>query len=80
MGWLGPEQPQSPPGNMGVASEGGAQCGALAPNSAPSLTPVSADPDLAAVIAAWSDLPPAIRAGIVAMVRATGTAHRQLGG
>ncbi len=29
-----------------------------------------ADPELAAVVAAWSDLPPAVRAGIVAMVRA----------
>jgi hypothetical protein len=28
------------------------------------------DPELAAVVAAWSDLPPAVRAGIVAMVRA----------
>ncbi len=28
------------------------------------------DPDLAAVVAAWADLPPAIRAGVVAMVRA----------
>ncbi|MFZ2874569.1 MAG: hypothetical protein WAZ94_08810 [Phycisphaerales bacterium] len=27
-------------------------------------------PDLAAVVAAWSDLPPAVRAGIVAMVKA----------
>jgi hypothetical protein len=26
--------------------------------------------DLAAVVAAWPDLPPAVRAGIVAMVRA----------
>ena len=28
------------------------------------------DPDLATVIAAWDDLPDAVRAGIVAMVRA----------
>jgi hypothetical protein len=28
------------------------------------------DPDLAAVVAAWSDLPEAVRAGIVAMVKA----------
>ncbi|QKK09289.1 MAG: hypothetical protein HND58_14740 [Planctomycetota bacterium] len=31
-----------------------------------------ADPDLAAVVAAWDDLPPAVRAGIVAMVSAAG--------
>jgi hypothetical protein len=30
----------------------------------------SDDPELAAVIAAWSSLPAAVRAGIVAMVRA----------
>jgi hypothetical protein len=29
-----------------------------------------ADPDLAAVVDAWPDLPEAIRAGIVAMVKA----------
>ena len=28
------------------------------------------DPDLAAIVAAWSELPEAIRAGIVAMVKA----------
>jgi hypothetical protein len=28
------------------------------------------DPDLAAIVAAWSELPEAIRAGIMAMVRA----------
>jgi hypothetical protein len=27
------------------------------------------DPDLAALVAAWPTLPPAVRAGIVAMVR-----------
>ena len=31
-----------------------------------------ADPDLAAVVAAWDRLPEAVRAGIVAMVRAAG--------
>ena len=30
---------------------------------------VTTDPDLAAVVTAWSDLPDAIKAGIVAMVR-----------
>jgi hypothetical protein len=30
-----------------------------------------ADPDLAAVCEAWSALPPAVRAGIVAMVKAS---------
>jgi hypothetical protein len=31
------------------------------------------DPDLTAVIKAWSELPEAIKAGIIAMVRASGT-------
>jgi hypothetical protein len=34
-------------------------------------TPDATDPDLARLVAAWADLPPAIRAGIVAMVKAT---------
>ncbi|MDQ7014133.1 MAG: hypothetical protein Q9O74_09590 [Planctomycetota bacterium] len=29
------------------------------------------DPDLLAIVEAWPDLPPAIRSGITAMVRAT---------
>jgi hypothetical protein len=33
---------------------------------------LSDDPDLAAVVAAWDRLPAAVRAGIVAMVRAVG--------
>ena len=39
------------------------------PNPAPD---APADPELAAVVAAWSDLPAAVRAGIVAMVKAAG--------
>lgn len=31
---------------------------------------VSVDPELAAVVAGWADVPPAVRAGIVAMVKA----------
>jgi hypothetical protein len=33
------------------------------------------DPELAAVVAAWPDLPPAIRAGIVAMVKAAASTN-----
>ncbi len=33
----------------------------------------AADPDLAAVIAAWATLPSAIRAGVLALVRAGGS-------
>jgi hypothetical protein len=45
---------------------GGAQSGALTP------TKSNIDTDLAAVIRAWPSLPEAIRAGILAMVRAAG--------
>jgi hypothetical protein len=34
-------------------------------------TAAAADPDLAAVVEAWSSLPPAVRAGILAMVQAS---------
>lgn len=43
---------------------GSAKSGALTPENAP------LDPALAAIIEAWSTLPEAIRAGILAMVRA----------
>jgi hypothetical protein len=36
----------------------------------PTMPLIPADPDLAAVVRAWPDLPPAIRAGMVAIVRA----------
>ena len=48
-----------------------ALCGAVsAGQPAPKASPT--DPDLAAVVAAWPTLPEALRAGIVAMVRAAG--------
>jgi hypothetical protein len=34
-------------------------------------TPAAADRDLAAVVEAWSSLPAAVRAGILAMVQAS---------
>ena len=46
--------------------QGGAKSGALAPESR------SIDPALATIIDAWPTLPEAIRAGILAMVRAAG--------
>ncbi len=56
---------------MGVASEGGTKCGALSGNSdAKPLTATPTDSDLSVVIAAWPNVPPAVQAGIVAMVRA----------
>lgn len=62
-----------PGGKAGGAIQSGAHSGALDGDSTakPSPTP-PADPELAAVIAAWSGLPPALRAGIAAMVKAAG--------
>ena len=41
-----------------------------APSGDPTGPATPTDPDLSAVIAAWHTLPPALRAGIAAMVRA----------
>lgn len=48
----------------------GAESGALGaqPTTAP-----PADPNLALLVAAWPTLPPAIRAGVLALVKATHT-------
>jgi hypothetical protein len=52
---------------QGVARE----CPQSAPQLAAELAPAAGgDPELAGIVASWPDLPPAIRAGIVAMVRA----------
>lgn len=68
MGDTGPELPQYCGGKPRVNAEGGAKCGALLGESAPSGTAL--DPELARLVAAWIDLSPAIRAGIMAMVDA----------
>ncbi len=56
------------------ASEGGSVTPShSASYSTQNATPEAhADPELAAVVAAWSDLPAAVRAGIAAMIRAAG--------
>jgi len=46
--------------------EGGAESGAVSPISGP------IDPDLQRVIDAWPNLPEAVKAGILAMVKASG--------
>ena len=51
-------------GNSGDSFQSGAESGALAAREAPM------DPALAAVIEAWPTLPEAIKAGILAMIRA----------
>ena len=53
----GIEPPQENPRKTALLASGGAKCGALTP-------------DLAELIDAWPTLPEAIRAGILAMVRA----------
>ena len=75
MGGTGLEPPPFPSRNEGVGESGGSKSGnkdAPSGGSIPPATPPAkpADPELAAVIAAWPDLPPALRAGIAAMVKA----------
>jgi len=64
MGRGGLEHPRSFPWETDISAEGGAELGALAGH------PSDLDPDLAALIDAWPDLPEAVRAGISAMVGA----------
>lgn len=73
-----------PSGNTGDADSGGSKSGSTGadphalkpadpapPASLPqALPPAPADPDLAGVVAAWPHLPPAIRAGVLALVTA----------
>ena len=58
------QQPQENAGKTGVSSEWAAVGAAAKPETA------AIDPDLQAVIQAWPGLPTALRAGIVAMVKA----------
>lgn len=54
-----------------VAGSGGSNSGNIpAPSGGSPDAPTPADPDLSAVVAAWPDLPPAIRAGVLALVKA----------
>jgi len=64
MGDTGLEQAAEVSGKTGGSRESGANSGALGARDAPW------DPDLAAVEAAWPALPAAIKAGILALVRA----------
>jgi hypothetical protein len=56
--------PAEKPGKTGYFAVGGAESGA------PGALSTIADPELAHLVKAWPNLPPAIRAGIVAMVNA----------
>lgn len=74
----GREHPQESPENPVIAAKSGAESGALPPDSAPIDPDLAApiDPDLAALIDAWPTLSVALKAGIVAMVRAAGGATK----
>lgn len=62
-----------PPADLATMADLLAQLDAIdVSGPVPPADPVTvADADLAAVIAAWPDLPPAIRAGVMALVRTT---------
>ncbi len=66
----GAEYPAQTPKETASSDEGGAECGAPDAPEAPSRPD---DSDLRRVIDAWPDLPPVIRAGILAMVEAVAT-------
>ncbi len=63
-GWGGIRTHSQNAVNLSGMGQSGAECGALVAQA----TPLA--PDLAAVVDAWSKLPDAIRAGILAMIRA----------
>ena len=61
----GSEHQGKTPEKPHVSQTGGAKSGALSPKTLP------ADADLAQIVAAWPTLPQTIKAGIVAMVKAS---------
>ena len=58
-----------PRGNQQFSGPRGTESGTLGDDSADNRQP--ADPELAAVVECWPQLPAALRAGILAMVKAT---------
>ncbi len=72
MGVTERERPTKSPVNQPVSSEGDAFADATnAPTPSPSPTPAPILPaDLAELVNTWPALPPAIRAGILAMIQA----------
>jgi len=79
----GSELSRIPSGKAGIGDSGGSKSGNIragfgSPTPPPTSTPATpahpakpTDPELAAIVAAWPNLPPAIRAGIAAMVTAS---------
>jgi hypothetical protein len=72
MGPAGFEHPSEPKRETAGDAQSGAKSGALSGDSTAGVTPptIATDPDLAVVAAAWAALPAAVRAGVVALVRA----------
>jgi hypothetical protein len=79
----GLEHLRFPSGNAGVSESGGSKSGnkgaGFGPPTPRTTPPKPTDPELTAVVAAWPDLPPAIRAGVVALVKAAGLGGRGAG-
>lgn len=71
LGAVGCEHPANSAGNPPVLTQGGAESDATDATDAPKPQPAPVLPaDLAEVLNTWPALPPAIRAGILAMVKA----------
>jgi len=62
-----PRKTQKPESGGSKSGNKGAGFGAPTPPATPTRP---TDPELVAVVAAWPDLPPAIRAGVLALVKA----------
>jgi len=75
MGRTGLEHPHVSTGNAGSSDSGGSKCGSNGAEFGSPILPKPFDPDLAAVVAAWPDLPHAIRAGVLALVNAATAAR-----
>jgi len=68
MGAVGFEHPSEMPDKQRIPADRGTESGTLGDGAASNRQP--ADPDLADVVKAWPDLPAAVKAGILAMIRA----------
>lgn len=73
MGATGSELPRNLSDNTKGSDSGGNKSGNTGARFGDSAVVTTlTDPELAAVVAAWPDLPPAIRAGVIALVQASG--------
>lgn len=76
MGAGGFEPPRESQQKTPASVSGGSKSGNIRADSGPATPPAKptppTDPELAAVVRAWPTIPQAVRAGIVAMVRAAG--------